>query len=406
MNPLATKLKGLKIKRVALVDQGANPDADVLFAKSVEGLPDDHAEPPQTEDSETFIKRFVQGVAKLAKSFGISSEQLIEKDAATFDQVVTTERAQEIIDRDIYPMQWAFTASVRSILMDAAKTPAEKAELMKQSLSEYADAFGGNIAAWTEGRSAETQVEKNLVDLSAMRDDLTAIIEKAASSGEDAHDQPDQPDGEGAGDPNDNDDQGDAQAVKKGATPEMKFDVEHMTPEDKAQYEALSKKYGSEDKPADPTPAPAADPAPADDDLYKGLHPDVKAELEALRTFRQESELREMTTVAKKYELLGHKPEDLAAKLVNLRKSGGTAYNDMIAVLDSSLAAVEKSGAFAEIGKSATGSVSGPDQAWNKIEVAAAEIMKSKPGLHYAQAIDEACQLHPELVSEYEKRRG
>ena len=37
---MPTKLKNLKIKRVALVDEGANPDAHVRFAKSKDAPPD------------------------------------------------------------------------------------------------------------------------------------------------------------------------------------------------------------------------------------------------------------------------------------------------------------------------------------------------------------------------------
>ena len=35
---MPTKLKNLKIKRVALVDEGANPDAHIKFAKSKDGM--------------------------------------------------------------------------------------------------------------------------------------------------------------------------------------------------------------------------------------------------------------------------------------------------------------------------------------------------------------------------------
>ena len=45
------------------------------------------------------------------------------------------------------------------------------------------------------------------------------------------------------------------------------------------------------------------------------------------------------------------------------------------------------------------------DGAWGKIEAAAQEIMKGKPDMRYADAIDAACIAHPELVQEYEKSR-
>ena len=96
------------------------------------------------------------------------------------------------------------------------------------------------------------------------------------------------------------------------------------------------------------------------------------------------------------------KPEELAPVLKSLKNTGGSAYSDMIGVLDASLDAIEKSGTFSEIGKRGESAVDG---AWGKIEAAAQEIMKGKPDMRYADAIDAACIAHPELVQEYEKSR-
>ena len=127
-------------------------------------------------------------------------------------------------------------------------------------------------------------------------------------------------------------------------------------------------------------------------------------ELRKAREFRDQVETQQLTAVAKKYELLGKKPEELVPLLKSLKAAGGTAYDDMISVLDSNLAAIEKSGVFSEIGKRGTESGAG-DNAWGKIEAAAQEIIKSKPGMRWADAVDAACLAHPELVQEYEKSR-
>ena len=74
------------------------------------------------------------------------------------------------------------------------------------------------------------------------------------------------------------------------------------------------------------------------DDIYKGLHPAVKAEIEALRKYREAAENKEFMEVAKKYEIIGKKPEELAPVLKSLRNAGGTAYDDMISTLDSMVA--------------------------------------------------------------------
>jgi len=207
---------------------------------------------------------------------------------------------------------------------------------------------------------------------------------------------------------------------KKGVDTDMKIDKSKLTPEELAQLEAIEKKAGVQEddntpaaddvnkgteKNDDPKPTEKAAPAASDDeggeDIYKGLHPAVAAELKELRKRADAAEERELTEVAKKYEILGKKPEELAKTLKTLKAAGGTAYDDMIGVLDASLASVEKSGAFNEIGSSRSGQ---PD-AWNQIEKHADEIMKAAPTMTRAQAIEKACEQHPDLVAEYEQNR-
>ena len=137
------------------------------------------------------------------------------------------------------------------------------------------------------------------------------------------------------------------------------------------------------------------------DSIYKGLHPAVRAELEGLKKFREDAEDRELKEVAKRYAIIGKKEEDLVPVFKNLRAAGGTAYNDMIAVLDQAVDAVEKSGAFSEIGKSGHGSTDG--SAWAEAEVKAVELMKSKTGLSKAQALDEVLMADPVLAAKCEK---
>lgn len=203
--------------------------------------------------------------------------------------------------------------------------------------------------------------------------------------------------------------------TKKGVDEDMKIDKSKLTAEEIAQLEAIEKKAGVTEDPAPATdPAPAGDPVdktktntpaaatdPADEDIYKGLHPAVAAELKELRKRADAAEERELQTVAKKYEILGKKPEELVKTLKSLKDTGGSAYDDMISVLDASLAAVEKSGAFREVGKSGSGT---PDP-WAQIEKHADEILKAAPTMTRAQAIDKACDQHPELVAEYEQNR-
>lgn len=207
----------------------------------------------------------------------------------------------------------------------------------------------------------------------------------------------------------------------KGAQEDMKIDKSKLTPEELAALEAIEKKAGIQDDPApegnpSPTAKPTATPtqkfaepsapaAPATDDgedIYKGLHPAVKAELERLRKQADAVEERELQDVAKKYEIIGKKADELVPTLKSLKAAGGDAYDQMIAVLDASVAAVEKSGLFSEFGKRGA---SGESDAWAAIEKHAETIQKSAPTMSWAQAVDKACEQHPELVHDYENGR-
>lgn len=200
----------------------------------------------------------------------------------------------------------------------------------------------------------------------------------------------------------------------------MKIDKSKLTTEELAALDAIEKKAGiPEATPAeggDPTPtvpaAPAAEPtaksaqvpaagAEEGEDIYKGLHPAVKAELERLRKSADAAEERELQEVAKKYEIIGKKADELVPMLKSLKATGGDAYNQMIAVLDASVTAVEKSGLFKEIGKRG----GGDGDAWATIEKHAEAIQKSAPTLSWNQAIDKACEQHPDLVHDYEEGR-
>ena len=226
----------------------------------------------------------------------------------------------------------------------------------------------------------------------------------------------------------------------------MKIDKSKLTDAEKAFLESIEKRYGTEEEtvpgsggtPATQAPAgqsapptvpgsggqsaapaaageptvtksleqPAAGTAPVPqaeeaDSIYKGLHPAVRAELEGLKKFREDAEARELTEVAKKYAIIGKKEEELVPLFKSLRTAGGTAYNDMITVLDQAVATVEKSGAFSEIGKSGHGSTDG--SAWAEAEAKATELMKSKTGLSRAQALDEVFVANPELAAKCEK---
>ena len=203
----------------------------------------------------------------------------------------------------------------------------------------------------------------------------------------------------------------------------MKIDKSKLTDAERAFLDSIEKRYGTEDQPAGGTPvvapttevpaAPTVEKAapqaetPAqtqtqvpeqqtgDEGIYKGLHPAVKGELEELKKFREATEERELSQVAKKYEIIGKKPEELVPLFKSLKAAGGTAYSDMIAVLDQAVETVEKSGAFSEIGKSGHGSnAAGAVEA--KVDAIAKGYMEKDSSLDYTAAMAKAWEDHPD----------
>ena len=174
--------------------------------------------------------------------------------------------------------------------------------------------------------------------------------------------------------------------VDKVRCDKMNIDKSKLTPEEQATFDALLAKCCGDSQPQD-----------VQDDIYKGLHPAVKAELEHLRKAVNAQEERELAAVAKKYEVIGKKPEELIPVLKSLK--GTSAYDEMISVMDAAVDAVEKSALFTEIGKTGHGTGDAMKQANEK----AAEIMKADPNLSYAQALDRVFQQNHELAAQVEK---
>lgn len=417
---MANKLKDLLVTKIDFVDAGANPEANiVLFKRKPEGAAAEKK--PQTAGG------FFRGVvAAIAKSVGATEEQIdaameeiAKGDAVTFGDKMAQRQLRRTAD-EIWDYCYALEESLCSILRDQEIPAENKPTLMTQSCAEFTAAVTAAIPKWSAGvptkvekAAGQPMTEERLQIAKEARDRLDDMIAKA---------EPKKP----AGEPETPPDEGEQDTIdKEGDCKDMKIDKSKLSAEELAALEAIEKKAGIPEetpapavsatltdtgtvaKSAEPTPAPAAAPAVDADDIYKGMHPAVAEELKNLRKFRKETEDREIMAVAKKYELLGKKPEELAPVLKSLKAAGGTAYADMIGVLDANLAVVQASPAFTEIGKrGGTGSpVCDADAAWAQIEKKAEEIRKSVPTLSYAQAIDKACEQNPDLVQQYENNR-
>lgn len=412
----ATKLKNLKVTNVDFVDEGANPDAHIMLYKRRD---DDNAEPKQepqeTEQADgSILKRFFTAIGK---AVGMKHEDVqaaveeIEKQHSGFTAYYS-DRQTDVIREESFAMMYALHDSIMSVLYDGElRDPASKATAMQENLNEFVSTVTSSIPSWSAGKVSGV----------AKRDDSGGYDIGTAQAAVESLNQMIEKHG-GCEDVNKDDTVEEDGNEPKGEDDDMKIDKSKMTPAERAFFEEIEKRYGAEEPAAEPNgeqptvTEPAAGVAKGADahveptipvvetddstDVYKGLHPEVKAELEALRKFREAQEDRELREVAKRYALIGKKEDELLPVLKSLKAAGGTAYDDMIAVLDSTVTAVEKSGVFSEIGKS--GGASPEAGAWARAEAKAAEVMKSK-GVSKAKALDEVFQSDPVLASECEK---
>lgn len=414
---MASKLKNLKIKKVDFVDEGANPDAHIGMIKRKDGKGQITGE--DREKSIGFWKRLLGFIGNAA---GMDQEEIdsavdeIEKGGSiSFKEKFNAVTNQKIAD-EIWDICYALQSSLCSILNDEDVDSTSTAAAMQESLSEFYAVVQESITQWSGGKTAcivkktEEVSETDLEIMKAAVDRLNESIEKAGKDSESNEEsEEDEP-------PNNK--------KSKGEEKEMKIDKSKLTDAERAFLDSIEKRYGVEDQPAGGVPAavpsveksalqtevPAQIQAPeqqmaGDDGIYKGLHPAVKAELEELKKFREATEERELSQVAEKYVIIGKKKEDLVPLFKSLKAAGGTAYSDMIAVLDQAVETVEKSGAFSEIGKSGHGS-SAAGTVEGRIDAIAKGYMEKDDSLDYTTAVAKAWENNPELMDEYESEAG
>lgn len=406
---MPSKLRDLKVTKVDFVDAGANQEANILIYKNRDGAQPASEGAPATQEAKP-DNVFKRALTAVAKALGFEDENAIDnamanlqKGAAaeSFNDKMEEAARRKILD-EIWNVCYALEESLCSVILDDGIPWGEKAGFMNQSLAQFQTTVSGMAATWASGKTAETEpvakarpmTQERVTIAKAARDALNALLVTAEPAQKSA--EPASVSTEPTKKP-------------KGEDTNMIIDKSKLTPEEVAALEAIEKKAGVQE---DLSPAPAtepvaksaqAEPAPPDEpeDIYKGLHPAIKAELESLRKTAERLEDRELADVAKKYEIIGKKPEELVKTFKSLKAAGGDAYDQMIAVLDASVEAFEKSGIFKEVGKKGAGTA----DAWEAIEKHADEILKAAPTLSRVQAIEKACDQHPELVSEYENNR-
>ena len=413
---MATKLKNLVVRKVDFVDEGANPDAHIRMLKRKEK----DADGASRRESGNILKKMFGFIGKVA---GMNQEEIdsvvdeIQKgDSVSFSEKINEVRNYKIAD-EMWDTCYALQSALCSILNDEEVDSDGAAKAMKESLDEFYKVVQESIKEWSGGKSADIVMKTEEVseaDLKIMKSAVKRLeetIEKACTNAAFGEIQEIKPE---------------KNEEPKGDRKGMEIDKSKLTDAERAFLESIEKRCGMDEgtgtgaapEPAELPQIPAEPPVakgvkenaverPAQtdehDDIYKGLHPAVKAELEELKKYREESENEQLANVAKKYAIIGRKEEELVPMFKSLKRAGGTAYEDMIAVLDSAVATVEKSGAFSEVGRSGHGST-GTAEA--KIDTIAKKYQEQDPSLDYSMAVAKAWENHPEIMDEYEKEEG
>lgn len=422
---MAKKLKNLKINKVDFVDEGANPDADIKMTKRKDEKGQLAGE--NSEKNTGFWKRLIRFIGSAA---GMDQEEIdsavdaIQKgDSMSFSEKINEVKNYKIAD-EMWDTCNALQSSLYSILNDEDLDNTSAETAMRESLDEFYSVVQESIAQWSSGKTASIMKKSEEVseaELKIMKSAIERLNRAIEKAGKDTEKKKSEEDG------------ADNNKNPKGEGEEMKIDKSKLTDAEKAFLESIEKRYGVEDQPVGETSAGAvpttytlavpsveksatqieapeqsqesAQQAAGEDGIYKGLHPAVKAELEELKKFREATEEKELSQIAEKYAIIGKKKEELVPLFKSLKAAGGTAYNDMIAVLDQAVETVEKSGAFSEIGKSGHGSsAAGAVEA--KVDTIAKGYMEKDSSLDYTAAMAKAWEDHPELMDEYENEAG
>lgn len=349
------RLSKMELNSVDLVERGAAQRAEIKLFKSDTG-----------KEVNSMKNRAQSGYfARIGKAIS---------DALGLD-VEDTCPEQEIED-----IAKAWSESCSSIWNDTALTAGEKQVLFEKSLSEFTALTKEMLPAWAGTHGGKK--EKRLVDSEASEEDESDFDTEDNSA---------------------NTDKTVESASKQQKKESCKFnkqeeeenmaliDVAKMSPEDRAILAELQKKYAPEE-----TCEEAGGEVTKTQAEIAPLHPEVAKALDEIRAenilLKKSMEMKELTDVAGKYECLGKKTVDTAEKLYIAKQAGGTAYDDLIGLMDELVTMQERSGIFKELGTSASG---GGDLA-----AAVAEIKKAEPTLTHAQAVIKAYELNP-TISQY-----
>lgn len=330
---MANKLKDMEVDSVDLCKRGANQRALIKLFKS--------ADPEEGgEKSMNMIEQIAEAIQKAL------SRKL---EAQPITKAAGTEQVRDTTD--------ALCKSLESIIADDSLSSVEKHDMMAESLQQFTLEATDLMDGWAEAVwKADDDPDEPDEPMEAPEDEPD----------DEPMEEPDDEPGEGNEPGQEPEDE-----MKKGVFDMATIDINKMSPEDKATLDALAKKYGA-----------------AEDHEGTEIHPDVQKAIDEVAELRKSLEIKDLEGVAKKYEVIGKKAEELAPKLYELKKAGEQHYNDFIALLDEQVQ-MAGSGIFKEIGTSRGGA--------SDLDTTVAELMKADCNLTRAQAAVKAFELNPNL---------
>ena len=355
---MAQKLKQMEYTSVDVVKRGANPDADIKILKSMQEGGDNNL---------TGLEKIAMMIAK-ALNIKVDSIQGVEK---ALDQAVHNE---------VFFSTYALNESISNVLSDNSLTAVQKMDALKENLEDFNEDIAKSFESWTDGQAIDIAKSLEMTDikleaLKKSREKLDEII-KAAEGGEEQKlkeflDEDDDEDEDPEEDPEEN------IKLKKGDESMATIDVSKMAPEDVKILEEIQKKY-------------AGTEAEAEVQNSAEVHPEVKKALDEVAELKKSMELEKMVMVAKKYEVIGKKADELAPKLYELKKAGEDHYNDFVAILDEMVASSANSEIFKEFG-------SGGKAGATDLDGVVAELRKSMPNATQAELVIKAYETNPNL---------
>lgn len=365
-----TKLKDLSMTSVDLVKRGANQEADIKLFKSAD------------TDSDGTVP---QGLWKSIQDAVSNWWNGNVRDEAHKEFEVKKSEYMEAID-----------FSLNTIIEDDTLSNVEKAESAVESIWQFANALSESVM-----KVFDVPYDR----LDSFEHDESGQEEQAEKTRKKGQ-------------------RGCQKVSGEEGERKMKIDKSKFTAEELKQYQALIAKATVQDETEDEgideldLPEPDISDNVDDEEVVvtskrkpckkttegeeEEMHPAVRKALQRVEAMEKSMEMKELSDIAKKYAPLGEKEDELADTLYELKKSSQKSYDSYIALLDKQLDMVEKSGVFAEIGKSGHGGYAGGDVE-SKINSIAKDIMKADPNLNRHEAIAKAWDQNPDLIAEYER---